>query len=126
ARQSAWLSGDLDAEGETRLALAQPELRANLLIAPHHGSKTSSSPVLLNTLRPSLVMVQSGFRNRFGHPAELVLDRYRARQMSWVNSPDCGAATWRSDRPQGLHCHRPLVRRYWNYVGPLDVHEPGG
>ncbi len=73
-QQSAWLSGDLDADRETRLALARPELRATLLIAPHHGSRSSSSPVLLNTLRPQWVLVQSGYRNRFGHPAPEVLD----------------------------------------------------
>lgn len=116
ARESAWLSGDLDAERETRLALAQPELRASLLIAPHHGSKTSSSPVLLNTLRPNWVMVQAGYRNRFGHPAELVLDRYRARQIPWVESPGCGAASWRSERPGEVDCHRAAVRRYWNHT----------
>ena len=82
-RRAAWLSGDLDAERETRLALAQPGLRADLLLAPHHGSASSSSPVLLNTLRPSVVLVQSGYRNRFGHPASLVLDRYRERHMHW-------------------------------------------
>jgi len=116
--QSAWLSGDLDAERETRLSLAQPELRATLLIAPHHGSKSSSSPVLLNTLRPQTVLVQSGYRNRFGHPAPEVLDRYRERNMRWVNSPDCGAATWRSDRPDEVQCERERYRRYWHHRSP--------
>jgi competence protein ComEC len=116
--QSAWLSGDLDAERETRLSLAQPGLRATLLIAPHHGSKSSSSPVLLNTLRPHTVLVQSGYRNRFGHPAPEVLARYRERGMRWVNSPDCGAATWRSDRPGEVACERDRYRRYWHHRSP--------
>jgi len=113
--QSAWLSGDLDAERETRLSLAQPELRATLLIAPHHGSKSASSPVLLNTLRPQTVLVQSGYRNRFGHPAPEVLARYRERGMRWVTSPDCGAATWRSDQPDQVRCERERYRRYWHH-----------
>jgi competence protein ComEC len=116
--QSAWLSGDLDAERETRLSLAQPELRATLLIAPHHGSKSSSSPVLLNTLRPQTVLVQSGYRNRFGHPAPEVLARYRERGMRWVTSPDCGAATWRSDQPDEVQCERKRYRRYWHHRSP--------
>ena len=116
--QSAWLSGDLDAERETRLSLAQPELRATLLIAPHHGSKSSSSPVLLNTLRAQTVMVQSGYRNRFGHPAPEVLARYRERGMHWVTSPDCGAATWRSDQPNKVLCERERYRRYWHHRSP--------
>lgn len=118
--QSAWLSGDLDAERETRLSLAQPELRATLLVAPHHGSKSSSSPVLLNTLRPRWVLVQSGYRNRFGHPAPEVLARYRERGLRWVSSPDCGAATWRSNQPDRVSCERETGRRYWHHV-PMNT-----
>lgn len=116
-RRAAWLGGDLDAERETRLALARPGLRADLLVAPHHGSASSSSPVLLNTLRPSVVLIQSGYRNRFGHPAPLVLDRYRERRLHWVASPQCGAASWRSDQPGNVACHRVQARRYWHHAG---------
>jgi competence protein ComEC len=129
-RRSVWLSGDLDAERETRLALAQPELRADLLLAPHHGSASSSSPVLLNTLRPSLVLIQSGYRNRFGHPAPLVLDRYRERRMHWEASPQCGAALWRSEAPETVVCHRRSSPRYWHHAGAdpiaeIDEADPG-
>jgi len=112
-RQSAWLGGDIDAAQEVRLALSRPELRATVMLAPHHGSQTSSSPVLLNTLLPRWVIVQSGYRNRFGHPAPVVLDRYRQRGIAWVNSPECGAATWRSEDPGSMRCEREADRRYW-------------
>lgn len=115
--QSAWLGGDIDAAHEVRLALARPEQRATVMLAPHHGSQTSSSPVLLNTLRPSLVMVQSGYRNRFNHPAPVVLERYAQRGIPWVNSPDCGAATWRSAEPDRVVCQREVGRRYWHHFG---------
>jgi competence protein ComEC len=129
-RRAAWLSGDLDAERETRLAMAQPALRADLLVAPHHGSATSSSPVLLNTLRPSVALIQSGYRNRFGHPAPLVLDRYRERRMRWQASPQCGAATWRSQAPEMVDCQRDKARRYWHHPGAQvetggDALDPG-
>ncbi|PKO30870.1 MAG: DNA internalization-related competence protein ComEC/Rec2 [Betaproteobacteria bacterium HGW-Betaproteobacteria-9] len=117
ARQSVWLSGDLDADRETRLALAQPDLRATLLLAPHHGSLTSSSPALLNTLAPAWALVQAGYRNRFNHPAPAVLARYRERGMRWVATPDCGAATWRSDVPDTVVCQREVARRYWHHRG---------
>ncbi|WP_439608576.1 DNA internalization-related competence protein ComEC/Rec2 [Hydrogenophaga sp.] len=114
---SAWLGGDIDAAQEVRLALARPGLDATVLLAPHHGSATSSSPVLLNTLRPRRVLVQSGYRNRFGHPAPVVLERYRERGIPWVNSPDCGAATWRSNQPDAVLCQREVDRRYWHHPG---------
>jgi competence protein ComEC len=112
-RHSAWLGGDIDAAQEVRLAMSRPELRATVMLAPHHGSQTSSSPVLLNTLTPRWVIVQSGYRNRFGHPAESVLERYRQRGIEWVNSPECGAATWRSEEPGSVVCQREMTRRYW-------------
>lgn len=115
AEHSAWLGGDIDATREVQLALARPDDRATVMLAPHHGSLTSSSPVLLNTLQPRWVLVQSGYRNRFGHPAPAVLDRYRQRGMRWVNSPDCGAATWRSAEPDAVECHRDRARRYWHH-----------
>ncbi|MBL8388054.1 MAG: DNA internalization-related competence protein ComEC/Rec2 [Hydrogenophaga sp.] len=119
-QRSAWLSGDLDAERETRLSMAHPDLRADLLVAPHHGSASSSAPVLLNSLQPRTVLIQSGYRNRFGHPAPLVLDRYRARGMLWTNTPQCGASLWRSDTPDRVSCHRDEARRYWHHPGAPD------
>lgn len=111
---SAWLTGDIPAAQEVSLALAWPNERATLLMAPHHGSASSSSPVLLNTLQPRWVVVQSGYRNRFGHPARVVVERYEERGIAWTDSPRCGAATWRSDRVGELACERVERRRYWH------------
>lgn len=124
---SAWLAGDIDAEQEVRLALDRPDMRTTVLLAPHHGSLTSSSPVLLNTLQPAWVIVQAGHLNRFKHPAHRVLERYRQRGIPWVGSPDCGAATWRSDAPDHVDCHRHARHRYWHHPGkaePLRVTGP--
>ncbi len=124
--QVAWLTGDIPAEQEVRLALARPHERVTWLLAPHHGSVTSSSPVLLNTLQPRWVVVQSGYRNRFGHPAEVVVARYEARGIAWVDTPRCGAATWRSDVPDDMRCERVVARRYWHHPGqaPFDAAGP--
>jgi competence protein ComEC len=105
-----------------QLALARPDDRTTVLLAPHHGSLTSSTPVLLNTLQPRWVLVQSGYRNRFGHPAPAVLDRYRQRAIPWVDSPTCGAATWRSAEPDAVQCHRRESRRYWHHGDPNPAH----
>jgi competence protein ComEC len=48
-------------------------------MAPHHGSKTSSSQELLDAVSPRWVVIQSGYRNRFGHPHSEVLERLRAK-----------------------------------------------
>ncbi|NIC43186.1 DNA internalization-related competence protein ComEC/Rec2 [Aquabacterium sp. A08] len=110
----ALLTGDITLAEETRLALERPELRTQLLLAAHHGSQTSTGPVWLNTLRPAVVVVQAGHRNRYGHPAPVVVRRLQARPLRWVASPRCGAATWRSTEPQRIDCHRDTARRYWH------------
>jgi competence protein ComEC len=114
-QHAAWIGGDLDARHETRLALAHPDQRATLLVAPHHGSHTSSSPVLLNTLLPRWVLVQSGYRNRFQHPSAVVLERYRVRGIRWVASPECGLAVWRSLAPDVVDCQRERALRFWHH-----------
>jgi len=117
--QSAWLGGDVTDRQEVRMALDRPELRATVMLAPHHGSRSSSSPVLLNTLRPQWVIVQAGYRNRFNHPAPVVLDRYRQRGIPWVTSASCGAATWRSWQPDAMHCQRQAAKRFWHHPGEV-------
>jgi len=76
-------------------------------------------------------VVSAGYRNRFGHPAPAVTARYDERGIAWVDSPRCGAATWRSDQPIELRCERERRRRYWHHkitesLGPVLAILPGG
>lgn len=112
---SALLAGDIETPQE--LALVQAGVSpVDLLLAPHHGSKTSSSLPFLQALQPQWVLVQAGYRNRFGHPAPEVVARYRAQGLAWVESPRCGAATWQSQTPDLVRCERAQRRRYWHHT----------
>lgn len=114
------LAGDVEKAQEAALALDPEAVRADLLLVPHHGSKTSSSDAFLDAVRPALALVQAGYRNRFGHPAAEVVERYRVRDISVETSPHCGAAAWHSGRPGQLHCERASAPRYWHHrVPPL-------
>ena len=116
---AALLTGDIEAPQE--LALVHSGLQpVNWLLVPHHGSKTSSTPAFLQALRPQWAMVQAGYRNRYGHPAEPVTDRYRLQGMALVESTRCGAATWRSAEPQDMACERQQSKRYWHHVFPQE------
>ena len=117
-RHSALLVGDIEAAQETRLVEVQARLKADLLLMPHHGSKTSSTPAFLDAVQPRLALAQAGYRNRFGHPAPAVLARYRERGIEVVESARCGAATWTSARPQAVSCQRETARRYWHHAVP--------
>jgi competence protein ComEC len=117
AKGSALLTGDIEQAQEW--ALVQQGLApVDVLLAPHHGSKTSSSLPFLSALQPRLALVQAGYRNRFGHPAPEVVARYRAQGIALVESTRCGAATWRSQAPDTVECERPQRRRYWHQVIP--------
>jgi competence protein ComEC len=112
---SALLAGDIEAPQE--LALVQAGLSpVDVLLVPHHGSKTSSSVVFLQALQPRWGLVQAGYRNRYGHPAPGVVAAYQAQGIALVDSARCGAATWRSDLPQQVQCERALRQRYWHHV----------
>ena len=116
--QVALLTGDIEAAQEARLVTDTAPLKSDLLLVPHHGSKTSSSPAFLDAVNPKIALVQAGYRNRFGHPVAPVMDRYRERGIEVVNSARCGAETWRSDRPREITCERMTGARYWHHQMP--------
>ena len=117
-RAAALLTGDIERVQEAALVARSPQLRADLLLVPHHGSKTSSSPPLLDAVQPRIALVQAGYRNRFGHPAAEVLARYRERGITVIDSPRCGAARWSSAAPGEVQCQRQAARRYWHHAMP--------
>jgi len=117
-RRAALFAGDIELAQESRLVAEGAPLRADVLLVPHHGSKTSSSDAFLAAVDPELGIVQAGYRNRFGHPARPVVDRYRDRGIALVDSPRCGAAMWRSWDSGAARCQRQLARRYWHHRVP--------
>jgi len=117
---SALLAGDIEARQEwslVNLGLSP----VDVLLAPHHGSKTSSSQPFLQALQPRIVLVQAGYRNRFGHPAPEVVARYAQQGSQLVESTRCGAATWRSQAPAQVQCERAERQRYWHRKGVQPV-----
>jgi competence protein ComEC len=114
--QAVLLTGDIERDQEAQLVAAQPAaLRSDVLIVPHHGSRTSSSSAFLAAAQPRTAVVQAGYRNRYGHPAPEVLERYRAHGIRLLTSAGCGAWRWTSDDPDGGVCERDAARRYWHH-----------
>ncbi len=118
----ALLPGDLEKVQEQSLVQAAdagaiPPLRADVLLAPHHGSKTSSSPAFLAAVQPRWALAQTGYRNRFQHPAPLVVQRYADMGIPLRSTVDCGAALWQSAEPLALQCQRQRAPRYWQHTG---------
>jgi competence protein ComEC len=117
--RQALLTGDLEAEQEARLVSRDATtLRSSVLLVPHHGSKTSSTPAFIDAVAPDVALVQAGYRNRFGHPAPEVERRYAERGIALVRSDRCGAWTWLSGA--AATCQRDVARRYWHHRPSAD------
>jgi competence protein ComEC len=114
AQASALLVGDIEWAQEQAL-LTKGLSPVDVLLVPHHGSKTSSSLPFLQALQPQLALVQAGYRNRFGHPAPEVVARYQGLGIPLVESTRCGAAIWRSEAPGQVQCERTQRQRYWHH-----------
>ena len=86
AGYSILLPGDIEKEAEYRLVHRyDTELSADVLVAPHHGSKTSSTIAFINAVHPRLVLFPVGYRNRFRFPNQDIKKRY---EMGGVRSYD--------------------------------------
>jgi competence protein ComEC len=73
------LTGDIEAAAEKRLiAVHGNELSSEVLVAPHHGSRSSSGTAFVEAVAPRLVIYGAGWRSRFGHPRPEVVARYAA------------------------------------------------
>jgi len=114
---SALLAGDIEARQEIDLVeRLGSRLKSDLLLAPHHGSNTSSSPRFLAAVNPRMAVFQVGYRNRFRHPTERVLARYQDAGIEVLRTDHHGALTAHAIQPgQGWRIERARDRpaRYW-------------
>lgn len=97
-RRTALLPGDAERLEEGELVRAYgDELKADLLKAGHHGSRTSSSPEFLSRVRPSTVVLSCGVRNRFGHPHAETVNRLLRAGVALARTDRMGSVVWETD-----------------------------
>ncbi len=124
---SVLLTGDLEARGELELVRRAPEkLKADVLVVPHHGSMTSSTPAFIATVAPETAVFTPGYRNRFGHPRPEVVARYDNAGVRNFRTDFDGALTFTlaSGVSRAPRIEREHDRRYWRAApvregGPL-------
>jgi len=114
---SALLAGDIEAPQERRLLglFEAATLAADVLLAPHHGSATSSLPEFLDAVDPAVAIFQVGYRNRYRHPNPRVLGRYAERAIEVLRSDAHAAITVRLREGEPIRVARTRAhdRRYW-------------
>ena len=107
---SLLLSGDISRVVEQRLVENGLEQHA-ILSAPHHGSSTSSSQVLIDAVKPSWVLISAGSNNRFGFPRADVLERYSRAHIPTLNTAQCGGIRFTTDVTGELKVESARVKR---------------
>jgi len=114
-QHSILLAGDIEKLSESRLLkLHAKELPATLLVVPHHGSKSSSSPAFVDAVHPRYAVFTAGYLNRFGHPKEEVMERYRAAGSEAFRSDADGAIDIALDAQNlKIERYRKGHARYW-------------
>lgn len=116
------LTADIEARSERELVDRLGRgLQADVLLMPHHGSKTSSTPEFLAAVKPDLAILSVGYRNRFRHPHADVMRRYADAGVPVFRSDEGGALTFTLpaaavDQPIRVSEYRRTARRYWRSV----------
>ncbi|MCW8911425.1 MAG: DNA internalization-related competence protein ComEC/Rec2 [Gammaproteobacteria bacterium] len=116
---SLLVTSDIEKRAEQRILRDHAgQLKSDVMIIPHHGSKTSSTEPFIEAVSPHYALVSSGYRNRFGHPKKIILSRYRARNITLLNTTDMGAIDILFNQQQGVAkpvSYRAMSGNYWNH-----------
>ncbi|HEX7271160.1 MAG TPA: DNA internalization-related competence protein ComEC/Rec2 [Casimicrobiaceae bacterium] len=118
---SALLTGDIEARTEADLIRREERaLQSDLLIVPHHGSRTSSTAAFIAAVSPRVAVFTPGYRNRFGHPRPEIVERYDSAGIETVRTDYEGALSFTFERGAAMRAaaQRDLDRRYW-YDSPV-------
>lgn len=114
------LPGDIEAPAERQLLESfEGLLPSRILVAPHHGSASSSTPGLVQAVAPEYVLFAAGYRNRYGFPKSSVEQRWRATGAQTLTTADSGAISFRLSAAGeliGPSLARLEQRRYWTHI----------
>jgi competence protein ComEC len=109
------LTGDIEHRAEAALAAAAgPDLEADVVVVPHHGSATSSTPAFVARVAPRIAIVSSAHNNRWGFPRDEVRQRWESAGASLLVTADSGAIDLRFENGEiRFEAARSARRRYW-------------
>lgn len=125
SRHALLLPSDIEKTTEQALLKVGADLRADVVLVPHHGSKTSSSPQFIQAVAPKLAVVSAGYRNRFHHPHSQILERYRDFDVNLLNTAEAGAIRVDfprlADKELIIFSYRKEHAHFWNDAATHQV-----
>jgi len=117
-KESVLLSADIEKKAEKQLLQRYSDsLHSTYLIAPHHGSKTSSSSAFLKAVNPEYILIPVGYRNRYRMPHSSVLARYHTQSIKFLSTDSSGAISIKLGQKNSSFSpyeYRKNHRKYWN------------
>lgn len=118
---SLLLTGDIQKKTEKLLLgfvdEGEATITSEVISVPHHGSKTSSTQAFIKAVAPKLALISAGYRNRFGHPKDKVLARYKRMGVEVMGTVNSGAIVVKfpADKVSyDVEAYREKKRRFWS------------
>jgi competence protein ComEC len=96
-QRSILLTGDIEKSAEQELVALRHQLRADVVKAPHHGSKSSSIEAFVLATKPAYSIISVGRSSMFGHPHQEVVERWRASGATVLTTGENGTITVTTD-----------------------------
>ena len=116
--QAILLTGDIERRAENLLVNTQKGmLDSTVLVAPHHGSGSSSTAQFIAAVRPQYVLFPVGYRNRFRFPNKKVVAKYAAMGAELLDISKLGAITFKLRNKSAIlsiNKYRDVIRRFWH------------
>ena len=120
-KESLLLSADIEKRAEKQLVRQRSaQLKSTYLVAPHHGSKTSSSQSFLEAVDPDYILIPVGYKNRYRMPHSTVLRRYREMHIPIYQTFQSGAVSvllgdiGQKNSSKMPREYRNYSQKYWN------------
>jgi competence protein ComEC len=110
------ITGDIESKAERSIIARQVLQSVDLVVVPHHGSRTSSGITFASRLQPAVAIVSAGYHNRWGFPKPDVVARWQDAGARVLTTARAGAVSRQycaGEKPQPLRLQRVQARRYW-------------
>jgi competence protein ComEC len=117
-KTSVLLTGDIEKFAEKKILVRNGNVKADIVTAPHHGSKTSGFNKFISEMNPLYVLVSAGYRNRYRLPHKSVIKKYHKQGVLVLNTVGSGAIQFKIDPLSALLVpdqYRTSHRHYWDY-----------
>lgn len=110
---SILLTGDIEKKAE-KILLTNENIKADVMLIPHHGSKTSSSEDFILAVSPKIAISSAGYKNQFKHPAELVLKRYKNKSIKILSTICSGQISFNLEDEIKIKQYRKDNKNFYN------------